>query len=389
MKISTAVDKRDVLLYHKLVIRSNLGKCDTAFAEPNTGACRECIITSRRFLAAAFFKVLVILVPILFFANSYCFGREQPKPSLTGVSTYANSYGNYNARTLSKFLKFDAVVIEPYDVPNINFLKKLKKNGVIIFAYISVGEAGPNRRYFKNWRSYGNTPDNPDIPRSKVVSGDPVFIDEDPGWPGSFYADTSSPRWHRIILEEEIPYVLWLGKGLYDGLFLDVIDAADVYASRKNGLNMIDGMVKLVKKIREKYPEKLIMANRGFTILKDIAPYIDAMKFEEYTSAYGNIRGGERYGEYYVNFDEKGRRTNENDVKALEAALKINPSIKVFILDHVNTSPPDRRTARLCFHEAVRLSERLGQKVLWYANSVHQDLPVWPDFDKRIHGGGR
>lgn len=341
----------------------------------------------RLYAVALFLTAFLFHVSETVSGAAFCFAEEIRKPSLEGVDSYANSYGNYNARALSKFLRFDAAVIEPYDVPDINFLKKLKKKGVVVFAYVSVGEADTNRRYFKNWRTYDNTPDNPAIPRSKVAPGDPVFIGEDPGWPGSYYADASSPRWHRIVLEEEIPYILWLGSGLYDGLFLDVLDAVDVYSQRKNGRKMIEGMAALVKKIREKYPEKLIMVNRGFTVLEDIAPYIDAVKFEEYTSAYGNVREDKNYGRYYMNFDEKGRRTNEGLVETLEAALDINPSIKVFVLDHVKTSPPDRKAAGICFREAVKLGERLGRKVLWYANSVHQDLPLWPDFGETGSGG--
>ncbi len=310
-------------------------------------------------------------------------GLPSKKVSLDGVKSFANAYGNYDSKSLAKFMQFDLIVIEPYDVPNVNFLKKLKKKGVIILAYISVGEAGANRRYFKNWRSYANTPDNPAIPRSKVTKKSPMFIGEDPGWPGSYYADASNPGWRNIILNEEIPYILWLGKGLYDGFFLDVLDAADVYKTKKNGPAMIDGLIGLVKEMREKYPDKLLVANRGFTVLTKIAPFIDAFKYEEYTSAYGNVKGEPHYRKYYLKIDKKGHRTNESEIKTLEAALKINPSIRILILDHVKTKPADVKIARFCYEEAQKLAGILKCSVLWYANAVNQDLPIWPDFNSK------
>ena len=261
-------------------------------------------------------------------------------------------------------------------------LKKLKQRGVIIIAYISVGEAGANRRYFKNWKSYVNTPDNREIPRSKVKVTDPVFLGEDPGWPGSYYADASNPKWHDIILNEEMPYILWLGNGLYDGFFLDVLDAADVYKTMKNGGKITGGLIELVKQMRIKYPHKLLIANRGFTILKKIAPYIDAFKYEEYSSAYGNVKNEAHYKKYYLKFDKKDKRLNTAEIEILKETLKINPRMPIFVLDHIKTQPLDIKTARFCYKEAVKLADILKCKILWYANSVNQDLPLWPDFKK-------
>jgi uncharacterized protein (TIGR01370 family) len=345
----------------------------------------------RRFYLSKPFKATIVAVFLFFLASAFIFlpsqaaGRqrgEAQKPSLAGARSYANAYGTYDAKALSKFMKFDVVIIEPYNVPNIKFLKKLKEKGVIIIAYISVGEAGANRRYFKNWRSYVNTPDNPEIPRSKVKVTDPVFIGEDPGWPGSYYADASSQKWHDIVLNEEMPYILWLGHDLYDGFFLDVLDAADVYKTMENGDKMTEGLIELVKKMRREYPCKLLIANRGFTILKKIAPYIDGFKYEEYTSAYGNIKNEAHYKKYYLKFDKKGKRLNTAEVEILKEVLKINPQMPIFVLDHVKTKPLDIKTARFCYKEAVKLGAILKCKILWYANSVNQDLPIWPEFNK-------
>jgi len=344
------------------------------------------LFPDKPFKAAMAETFLIILAYFFIFLPSQAIGSQkqtqEQKPSLAGARAYANAYGTYDSKALSKFMKFDVVIIEPYNVADIKFLKKLKEKGIVIIAYISVGEAGANRRYFKNWRSYTNTPDNPKIPRSKVKVTDPVFIGEDPGWPGSYYADASKLKWHDIILNEEMPYILWLGNDLYDGFFLDVLDSADVYKTMKNGGKMIEGLIELVKKIRIKYPRKLLIANRGFTILKKIAPYIDGFKYEEYTSAYGNLKNEAHYKKYYLKFDKKGKRLNIAEVEILKEALEINPQISIFVLDHVKTKPLDIKTARFCYKEAIKLANALNCTILWYANSINQDLPVWPEFKK-------
>lgn len=309
------------------------------------------------------------------FTIASCFA--QLKPSLENINTYANTYGNYTEQILKKLLKFDCVIIEPYDVLNINFLKKLKSKNIIIFAYISIGEIDYNRRYLKNWKLSFNTKDNPKIPRSKVQISDDFILNPNIGWDNAYFVDASNLKWHNIILNEELPYILWLGNNLYDGFFLDVVDVVDYYKTLNNFEEKINGMISLIKKIRKQYPNKLLMVNRGFTILDEIANDIDAIMFEEYTSGYGNIKGEKNYKKYYLNFDENNNRINQELIFKLKNALKINPKIKVFILDHINTNPLDLKTAQFCYNEALKLANELNTKILWNANAYYQDLPIF------------
>jgi uncharacterized protein (TIGR01370 family) len=276
---------------------------------------------------------------------------------------------------LKKLKRFDIVAIEPYYVPSRQFLAELKSAGTIVLAYVSIGEADNERRYWADWKPAKNTPDNPDIPRTTVNEKDPMFIGEDPGWEGSYFVDASNPKWHDILLNEEIPYILWLGDGKYDGLMMDLVDVVDEYKGYSNQNEMRQGMIDLIKEIREKYKNLLLVPNRGFGILREMAPYIDAFKFEEMTGAYGNIPGEPNYGKYYLKIED-GERSNQEEIDLLISVLK-DYSMPVLVLDHVQTEPPDEEMAKRCFDEAQRLSNETGYKFVWYGNSVDQDLPIW------------
>jgi len=178
------------------------------------------------------------------------------------------------------------------------------------------------------------------------------------------------------VLNEEIPYILWLGDGQYDGFMMDLVDVVDEYKGYPNEDGMRQGMINLIKEIREKYPDLLLVPNRGFGILQEMAGYIDAFKFEEMTGAYGNVPGNLHYGEYYLKIDGNGNRENQEEIDLLVSVLQNYP-VPVLVLDHVRTEPPDEETARKCFDEAQRLSKETGYKFVWYGNSVDQDLPIW------------
>jgi len=319
--------------------------------------------------------IIVVLMVVSIFISS-CIKEKSTKPSLKNIVSYANVYRDYTNEDLEKLKRFDIVVIEPYYVPNKQFLSELKSSGTIILAYVSIGEADDGRRYWASWEPADNTPDNPTISRTIVTKDDPMLIGEDPGWKGSYFVDASNPKWHNIILNEEIPYILWLGSGQYDGLMMDVVDVVEEYKGYPNENEMRQGMINLIKEIREKYPNLLLVPNRGFGILREMAPYIDAFKFEEMTGAYGNIQGEPHYGKYYLKIDEGGNHENQEEIDLLLSVLQDHP-MPVLVLDHVQTEPPDEEMARRCFDEAQRLSMESGYRFIWYGNSIDQDLPIW------------
>ncbi|MBU1672621.1 MAG: endo alpha-1,4 polygalactosaminidase [Actinobacteria bacterium] len=261
------------------------------------------------------------------------------------VRAYLNTYGEYAQSDLDDFERFDAAVLDPYDYPDESFSSTLIDRGTFVMAYIDVGEAEDVRHYW-----------------SEVQKHPEVILAENPDWPGCYYADVNNPEWHRIILEHEIPYLESLGS--LDGLCLDMVDVVDAYPQLK------PGMVSLMREIREWYPGLLLMPNRGFAVLPEMLPYIDAFKYEELSSRYDFDSASYVYEE------------DEGEQAVLSEALD-RKDVPVMVLDHLETVPPDNTMASNDWYNCAEVAERTGGRFAWYANSVDQDRPYWLFIDYR------
>ncbi len=256
---------------------------------------------------------------------------------LANINSYANCYKEYTQADLENLKKFDIVVIDPYDVPDQSFVSELKQADVIVLAYIDIGEAENTRAY---WENMDNS----------------LILAPNPDWPGCYYADVNNQRWHDIILDNAIPYIFECGD--YDGLCMDMLDTIDIYPELK------PGMISLIAEIREEYPDLILVPNRGFGILPEISPYIDAFKYEEMSARYDFENEMYVYGE------------DEEEMNTLLSVLE-NHEIPVLVLDHVETNPPDENMAQTCYERTTEIAAETGHKFVWYANSVEQDLPIW------------
>jgi Predicted extracellular endo alpha-1,4 polygalactosaminidase or related polysaccharide hydrolase len=293
------------------------------------------------------------------------------KGKLSSIQTYANSYTSYTEEDLATLKRFDAVMVEPYEMPA-SYVAELKGAGTAVIAYISIGEADEGRRYWNTWEPTERAPDLPTIPRTLLDARNPLFLGPDPEWPGSYFVDASDETWQTILVEEEIPYVLALGGDRYDGLVMDVIDVVDEYDGWPREEEMREGMIALIRKIRQKYPHLLLIPNRGFGIAEAMGPYVDGIKFEELTFRFDE----DGNGRYIAQVNVAGIHDNQEEIDAaVSMARRYN--LPIFVLDHVETRPPDRTSALRGYEEARRLSERYGVPFLWYANSIDQDLPLW------------
>lgn len=263
-------------------------------------------------------------------------GRE----ALAGASSYLNTYGDYQASDLVEFEKYDVAALDPYDYPDEKFPAALRDSGTTVLAYIDIGEAEEFRDYWP-----------------EVLKHPGMLIGENPDWQGDWFADVNNPEWRRIILESEISRLRSMGP--MDGLCMDMLDTVDDYPRLK------PGMVRLVREIRAKYPGLLLVPNRGFAVLDEILPYIDAFKYEDLSSGYDA-----KTGKYVATRDRA-----DQDTLARALARKDMP---VLVLDHVATSPPDLKMARADYDRCKKVAAEMHAHFVWYANSVEQDHPRWP-----------
>ncbi len=181
-------------------------------------------------------------------------GVEPPLQSrLSGIATYAVYYGK-DPQEAAKLVNFDLAIVQP-ELPK-ESLDLLKRNGVKVVAYLSIGEVEPDR-------DYGQP-----IPKEWILG-------QNPNW-GSYFVDANQKGWQDLMLRLAGEYY----RRGFDGLFLDTLDTVDLYPQ------VAPGLVEIVRRLREAYPEGLLIQNRGFKLLPQTAPYLDAVMYENLSSMY-------------------------------------------------------------------------------------------------------
>ena len=172
----------------------------------------------------------------------------------------------YGSRFTDKLLQYETVVLDSQNFASTD-LKKLQNNNVRVITYVSIGETdtlilgdrrGPGG--FASWYFDGNGDGRPD---------------QNPNW-GSYYVDASNEKWHEHVLNRVIPSL----PGTINGLFLDTVDTADIHKETR------EGMISLIKKIKQRYPDYFIVQNRGFHLIEETAESVDAVLFEDFSTYY-------------------------------------------------------------------------------------------------------
>jgi uncharacterized protein (TIGR01370 family) len=168
------------------------------------------------------------------------------------IDDYIVYYGQGQADVLKQF---DLAIVQPETLTS-EELADVQAAGTKVVAYLSVGEAEGGRPWW------------PQVNLDWILG-------RNENW-GSLFVDAGEKGWQDLLLDVAIPSIL--KDKPFDGLFLDTLDTVDVYAETK------PGMVELVKRMRERYPDLILVQNRGFTVLDETGPAIDAVMFESMSS---------------------------------------------------------------------------------------------------------
>jgi hypothetical protein len=170
------------------------------------------------------------------------------------ITRYACYYGTNALEPLSAF---DLAILqgEHYARAEIDWLQNA---GTQCIAYLSLGEL-PAREAAPAWRM--TAPEGGPIPHN-------------PRW-GTAYLDCRRLAWQDEVLQRRVPEIVQRG---FAGLFLDTIDVQDLFPATR------PGVVQLVQRIHDCFPALLLAANRGFSILPQIIPALDAVVFEAFTT---------------------------------------------------------------------------------------------------------
>ena len=234
--------------------------------------------------------------------------------------TFSCYYGGITPQAVEELKNLDLLVVHPGDdFQNLNKekIEKLRETGKdkTIVAYVSVGEDDrpPGGPPIQGMDTSGPTYVGSDLVPKKAKNGYPAefvdqrkFVFDENGFPtfgpdgkpvmekgqdghpdengvwGSFYVKADEKAWKEHVFSK-MDKLVELG---VDGFFLDTVDTASPWGDY--GWTS-EGMLGLVQAVRDRYPQKKIVANRGLFYLSQNDKYaklIDAVLFESLLTHY-------------------------------------------------------------------------------------------------------
>ena len=161
---------------------------------------------------------------------------------------------------------------DPYKVDD---LIAFRERGVLTLGYVNIGEV-------EEYRAHADRVDESWV------------LGENPHWPSHRFVDARQEGWRRLVIDEVAPQVV---ARQFDGLFLDMADVAapGVFPETR------EGIVSLIRALRETYPTHLIVMNRGLFLLDEVGEEIDGVlvegvwaRYDPRTTSYIRTPDGER-----------------------------------------------------------------------------------------------
>lgn len=205
--------------------------------------------------------VVVIICLSISILSMVLISGSPPQASLS--NSVGNYFLGYQPKLVKYMQKFKLVITDARNYSKRDIVS-LRKKGVIVIGYVSLGESvklekgdglGPGG--YASWYFDKNNDGIPDYNKQYK----------------SYYTNVSNSQWVSQVINAEIKKVA--DKGV-DGFFLDTVDTIENYPETKNA------MIDLIKKIRQKYPDKILVQNWGFSIIESTVPYINAVMWESW-----------------------------------------------------------------------------------------------------------
>lgn len=143
--------------------------------------------------------------------------------------------------------------------------------GAKVVGYLSIGELDKEdeKRFLKELKAYGY------LKKGAKISFDDIFIKKNENF-NSMMADVKHPMWQAWVTLEAIR-IEDLG---LDGLFLDTVDTADIYLTKKEWSlkrrqESVEAMIKLISELKhrpieireQKHKTRYIVQNRGLNLI--------------------------------------------------------------------------------------------------------------------------
>jgi uncharacterized protein (TIGR01370 family) len=228
--------------------------------------------------SAKFLGGLVLLVMGLLCTFPKISSADQP--TLSEAKSFAFAIGVDDIDAALELLKqYDLVIVDGENA-TAEQVAALQGSDAIVLAYLSVGTIERGRSWFKRVKRYK--------------------LDLWGNW-GEWYADTSQPKFRRILSGSVAPSILAKG---FDGLFLDNVDMIREHRRQRKG------MIRLVRALAARVHSSsgYLFAQNGEDVIERMLPSLDGWNREDVTATY--------------NFDtESYEVVSEEDVESNLAAI--------------------------------------------------------------------
>ena len=190
-------------------------------------------------------KLSIIIWIILTFMNNYLLAKKIPESVAFFYTKKPPLYAYY---------LYDWIIVEPELISLQSFKKELfwLKRKAKLIAYFSVGE----RPAFEK------------IPQKWILGKNHVWK--------TFIIDIRKKECFKYIFRQ----ISFLIKKGFDGIFLDTLDAYQKILPPDQWNTYEKAEITLIKNLKSKFPEMLIIVNRPFNIVKEIKDYIDGFVAE-------------------------------------------------------------------------------------------------------------
>jgi len=227
--------------------------------------------------------------------------KENSNINISNIKTWLCYYSNVFGYKF--YSKFDLVVLDSHNHPP---LKHNKKGKPFLISYLSIGEVDEEGPYWE------------------LAKEKSYLVKKNNFW-NSWIVDIRDPAWQTLLFDVAIPAIFKQG---FDGLFLDTPDSS---------LSLIEGKDKekykgvrtalknIIQRMKETYPDKLIILNRGLPMLPQVASFIDFVLIEDLYSYYAGDDKG------YIKVD---KYTQDIHLEQVQKGLVVNPDMKILTLDY-------------------------------------------------------
>lgn len=219
---------------------------------------------------------------------------------------------NYSALPdLEELKRFDEVIVSPYARVDVH---SLVRSAQIPYAYLSIVEIAADARY-----------------RADAIRRGIPLLDRNETW-NSDVVDVSSPAWTDYVVNVLAAEAVAMG---FRGFFLDTADSVALAEKRNPGkaAEYRAGLVRLIKTLHQKYPDRRIILNRGFAILGDVLPDVNGVLVESLFRKYDFAQ------QTYVPESPQGTEWLNGVLGKVQRA-----GLDVYVVDYV--APGDRELAR-------------------------------------------